>query len=170
MLFVMMLGMFPFEQEDHPNPSQSTAYLEVWLQQIKTSWRENPRIAKYANRLSPSCRDLLDRIFQLDESRRITIPEIKKHPWYTTPLIPKYQEAWDDIVRRQKKVEKMVQIGLFQNTKRDDALKEMIQQAATLPSSVVPHEAQDGINLRRVATHKNLLQMDMEEEKEDEEM
>eukprot|EP01025_Chloroclados_australasicus_P047534 TRINITY_DN533_c0_g1_i1.p1 TRINITY_DN533_c0_g1~~TRINITY_DN533_c0_g1_i1.p1 ORF type:complete len:422 (-),score=65.27 TRINITY_DN533_c0_g1_i1:537-1802(-) len=170
LLFVMLLGMFPFEQDDHPNPSQSAAYLEVWLQQIKSSWRENPRVAKYARRLSPECRDLLDRIFQLDENRRISVQEIKSHPWYVKPLAPEYQAAWEDIQRRQKRIDKMVKIGLFQNTKRDNALKEMIQEAATLPgSSTEAAEEPVAIDLRRVATHKNLLQLNMQEDDEEEE-
>ncbi len=37
-------------------------WLQVWLQQIKCSWRENPRIAQYAMKLSEPCRDLLDKV------------------------------------------------------------------------------------------------------------
>ena len=32
--------------------------------------------------LSAECRDLLDCIFVVDERKRITIPEIKAHPWW----------------------------------------------------------------------------------------
>ena len=34
--------------------------------------------------ISSSCRDLLCRILVADPNRRITIPEIQRHPWYRT--------------------------------------------------------------------------------------
>lgn len=32
--------------------------------------------------LSPECTDLLNKIFVIDEKARITIAQIKEHPWY----------------------------------------------------------------------------------------
>eukprot|EP01025_Chloroclados_australasicus_P034876 TRINITY_DN3560_c2_g1_i1.p1 TRINITY_DN3560_c2_g1~~TRINITY_DN3560_c2_g1_i1.p1 ORF type:complete len:418 (+),score=50.04 TRINITY_DN3560_c2_g1_i1:200-1453(+) len=169
MLFVMLLGMFPFEHNEHPNPSQSAAYLEVWLQQIKSSWRENQRVAKYATRLSPECCELLDRIFELDESKRITIEQIKQHPWFVKPLQPQYQEAWDNLQKHQRKVDKMASVGVYQSAKRDEALKKMMQEASVLPSAVRAYPKPESVDLRRIATHKNLMAVDLVEEDEDEE-
>lgn len=36
--------------------------------------------------LSPEVTDLLNKIFVIDEKARITIAQIKEHPWYTPPL------------------------------------------------------------------------------------
>ncbi len=62
LLFVMLLGMFPFEHSESPDPNSSHAHIEVWLQQVKCCWRENPRVAEFAAKLSTSCQDLLDKV------------------------------------------------------------------------------------------------------------
>lgn len=41
--------------------------------------------------LSPDCRDLLDSIFVVDEKKRISIQEMKKHAWYNKPLPSRLQ-------------------------------------------------------------------------------
>ena len=55
--------------------------------------------------LTPECTDLLNKIFVIDEKKRITVPEIKEHAWYTRPLLPKYAAAEADIGQRQAQVE-----------------------------------------------------------------
>eukprot|EP01025_Chloroclados_australasicus_P057464 TRINITY_DN7162_c0_g1_i1.p1 TRINITY_DN7162_c0_g1~~TRINITY_DN7162_c0_g1_i1.p1 ORF type:complete len:429 (-),score=26.56 TRINITY_DN7162_c0_g1_i1:444-1730(-) len=157
LLFVMLLGMFPFEHTNHPNPDRSAAYLEVWLQQIKSSWRENPRVSRYAARLSPECRDLLDKIFQLDESKRLTIAQIKEHPWYTKPLPPLLKMALDELKTAQRKVNRLVDSGVYQNSERDDKLKQLIKEAAHLPLDKSGQAA--SLNLLKI-TSNNQQQMD----------
>ena len=56
--------------------------------------------------LSAEVKDLLTRIFKTDEAHRITIPEIKDHPWYTKPLDPKYQKAQSQIDALQGDLDK----------------------------------------------------------------
>lgn len=58
--------------------------------------------------LSPECTDLLNKIFVIDEKQRITIAQIKEHPWYNVPLIPKYAAAEKDIEERQRRVEQYI--------------------------------------------------------------
>ena len=58
--------------------------------------------------LSPECTDLLNRIFVIDEKKRITVPEIKQHAWYTRPLLPRYAEAEAKIAADQRKVEEYI--------------------------------------------------------------
>ncbi len=53
----------------------------VRLQEVNKQWNESPFIADNVNQLSLEARDLLDRIFVLDPSKRITIPEIMRHAW-----------------------------------------------------------------------------------------
>jgi serine/threonine protein kinase len=51
------------------------------LQEVNRQWSESPFIADNVGALSPEARDLLDKIFVVDPTKRITIPEIMQHPW-----------------------------------------------------------------------------------------
>ena len=44
--------------------TQRMPITQVWLQQIKSNWREAPRIAESAKKLSKECQDLLDKVRQ----------------------------------------------------------------------------------------------------------
>lgn len=64
----MLLGMFPFEHAHHPDPNTEAAHIEVWLNQIKTCWRDHPRVKAVLSRaMSAEVADLLDKLFELDE-------------------------------------------------------------------------------------------------------
>ena len=51
------------------------------LQEVNKRWSESPFIAKSVGALSPEARDLLDKIFVVDPSQRITVAQILEHPW-----------------------------------------------------------------------------------------
>ena len=51
------------------------------LQEVNKQWSESPFIRDNRDALSKDVCDLLDRIFVIDPRKRITIPEIMKHPW-----------------------------------------------------------------------------------------
>lgn len=51
------------------------------LQQVRSLWSEIPHIQKAVEKLSKECMDLLNRIFVVDDKKRITIEAIKEHPW-----------------------------------------------------------------------------------------
>ena len=36
--------MFPFDHKEHLDPNTTAAYMEVWLQQVQTSFSELPHI------------------------------------------------------------------------------------------------------------------------------
>ena len=55
LLFVLLLGMFPFEMEDE-NYVNTAGLYSIWIQQIRTSWQENPHNSPGVSRLSPECR------------------------------------------------------------------------------------------------------------------
>jgi serine/threonine protein kinase len=57
-------------------------------------------------RMSHECMDLLDQIFQLDEKKRIKIADIKKHPWYTEPLSPRYDAAMKRLMAEQAELDR----------------------------------------------------------------
>ncbi len=59
------------------------------LQQVRSLWSEIPHIQKAVEKLSKECMDLLNRIFVVDDKKRITIEAIKEHPWSAPhPLFP----------------------------------------------------------------------------------
>ena len=51
------------------------------LQQVRNLWSEIPHIQKAVEKLSKECMDLLNKIFVVDDKKRITIEAIKSHPW-----------------------------------------------------------------------------------------
>ena len=59
--------------------------------------------------LSPECMDLLNKIFVINQDQRITVPNIKAHPWYTKPLLAKYQAAEETLAQRQEQLNAYVQ-------------------------------------------------------------
>ncbi|KAJ9519027.1 hypothetical protein QJQ45_026294 [Haematococcus lacustris] len=143
LLFVMLLGMFPFEHNEHPDPNSSDAHVEVFLQQIKCSWRENPRIADFARKLSDNCRDLLDKIFEMDEAKRIDIVAIRQHPWYLTPLPAVYENALNTLAAEQAAVKEQVAAGKHKVEARDKALQRLVNRAGEtfqegLDSEILP--------------------------------
>ncbi len=40
----MQVGVFPFDHKEHLDPNTTAAYMEVWLQQVQTSFSELPHI------------------------------------------------------------------------------------------------------------------------------
>ncbi|KAF5458197.1 hypothetical protein F2P56_022250 [Juglans regia] len=75
-LYVMLVGSYPFEDPENPRNFKET------LQRVLSV---NYSIPDYI-RISKDCRHLLSRIFVADPEKRISIPEIKKHPWFLKDL------------------------------------------------------------------------------------
>ncbi|KAL8207888.1 hypothetical protein R6Q57_007300 [Mikania cordata] len=70
-LYVMLVGAYPFEDPEDPRNFRKTIGRIVSVQYS---------IPDYV-RVSADCRHLLSHIFVANPSKRITIEEIKKHPW-----------------------------------------------------------------------------------------
>uniref|UniRef100_A0A2N9F4S5 non-specific serine/threonine protein kinase n=1 Tax=Fagus sylvatica TaxID=28930 RepID=A0A2N9F4S5_FAGSY len=75
-LYVMLVGAYPFEDPEDPRNFRKT------LQRILSVHYSIPGYV----RISMECRHLLSRIFVANPEKRITIPEIKKHPWFLKNL------------------------------------------------------------------------------------
>ncbi|XP_072987327.1 serine/threonine-protein kinase SAPK3 [Typha latifolia] len=75
-LYVMLVGSYPFEDPDDPRNFRKTIGRILGVQYS---------IPDYV-RVSRDCRQLLSQIFVANPSKRITIPEIKKHPWFLKNL------------------------------------------------------------------------------------
>lgn len=71
-LYVMLVGAYPFEDPEDPRNFRKTIGRIMSVQYT---------IPDYV-RVSADCRHLLSRIFAANPSKRITIPEIKQHPWF----------------------------------------------------------------------------------------
>ena len=105
LLFVMLLGAFPFEHSTSAADEQR-AFNEVHFEQIRIHWTENERNKEIVKRMSPECKDLLDQIFKIQERERITIEQIKTHPWYVEPLGDKFATATQELEAAQAGLEK----------------------------------------------------------------
>ncbi|KAJ7292289.1 hypothetical protein O6H91_20G066100 [Diphasiastrum complanatum] len=75
-LYVMLVGAYPFEDPEDPRNFRKTIGRILSVQYS---------IPDYV-RISPQCRHLLSRIFVANPEKRITIPEIKVHPWFLKNL------------------------------------------------------------------------------------
>uniref|UniRef100_A0A6V7QWR8 non-specific serine/threonine protein kinase n=1 Tax=Ananas comosus var. bracteatus TaxID=296719 RepID=A0A6V7QWR8_ANACO len=75
-LYVMLVGAYPFEDPDDPRNFRKTITRILSVQYS---------IPDYV-RVSMECRHLLSRIFVANPEQRITIPEIKNHPWFLRNL------------------------------------------------------------------------------------
>ncbi|KAH7566525.1 hypothetical protein JRO89_XS08G0178800 [Xanthoceras sorbifolium] len=75
-LYVMLVGAYPFEDPDEPKDFRKT------IQRILSVQYSIPD----AVQISRECRDLISRIFVVDPATRITIPDIRNHPWFLKNL------------------------------------------------------------------------------------
>ena len=75
-------GKFPFEGDSVSTMAVTDPMKKIWLQQNKTSWNNNATLRDQLPFMSPEAKDLLDRIFELDEQKRIDVRSIKMHPWF----------------------------------------------------------------------------------------
>ncbi|KAK4356267.1 hypothetical protein RND71_025238 [Anisodus tanguticus] len=82
-LYVMLVGAYPFEDPSDPRNFRKT------LTRILSVQYSIP----YYVRISKECKHLLSQIFVADPEKRITIEEIKKHPWFMKNLPIEFMEG-----------------------------------------------------------------------------
>ncbi|XP_074275029.1 serine/threonine-protein kinase SRK2A-like [Silene latifolia] len=82
-LYVMLVGAYPFEDQEDPKNFRKTINRIMAVQY---------KIPDYVH-VSQECRQLLARIFVANPSRRISIREIKSHPWFLKNLPRELTEA-----------------------------------------------------------------------------
>ncbi|WCJ31928.1 Serine/threonine-protein kinase SAPK2 [Euphorbia peplus] len=75
-LYVMLIGAYPFEDPEDPRNFKKT------IQRILSVHYSIPDYV----RVSAECNYLLSRIFVANPEKRITMEEIKKHPWFLKNL------------------------------------------------------------------------------------
>ncbi|KAK9691697.1 hypothetical protein RND81_09G212800 [Saponaria officinalis] len=82
-LYVMLVGAYPFEDPKDPKNFRKTISRIMAVQY---------KIPEYVH-LSQDCKNLLSRIFTTSPSRRISIRDIKSHPWFLKNLPRELTEA-----------------------------------------------------------------------------
>ncbi|XP_050205454.1 serine/threonine-protein kinase SAPK7-like [Mercurialis annua] len=82
-LYVMLVGAYPFEDQDDPKNFRKTIQKIMAVQY---------KIPDYVH-VSQDCRHLLSRIFVANPLRRITLKEIKSHPWFLKNLPKELRES-----------------------------------------------------------------------------
>ncbi|KAH6761766.1 sucrose nonfermenting protein kinase 2.3 [Perilla frutescens var. hirtella] len=73
-LYVMLAGSYPFEDPENPKDFRKTIQRVINVQY------------SIPEHVSEECRHLISRIFVGDPAQRISIPEIKNHPWFLRNL------------------------------------------------------------------------------------
>ncbi|CAO2834335.1 unnamed protein product [Amaranthus hypochondriacus] len=103
-LYVMLVGAYPFE-----DPSDPKNFKKALVRILGAQYSIPDNIP-----ISPECRHLLSRIFVANAEKRITIPEIKKHPWFMTNLPLELMEggSWqtNDVNQPSQSVEEILSI------------------------------------------------------------
>lgn len=132
LLYVMLVGVFPFETQDD-NFSNTAGLYDIWLQQIKTSWREVPNNTGAVSRLSPEIKDLLDKMFEVKQDNRIDVPSIRTHPWVLKPLTEEYAKAMEELNKAQALIDERVAAGAYKHTDSEKHLEVLLDKSATAP-------------------------------------
>ncbi|CAN6346717.1 unnamed protein product [Urochloa humidicola] len=118
-LFVMLVGAYPFEDQDDPKNIRKT------IQRIAAIQYKIPDNIH----ISDECRELISRIFVSNPSRRITMREIKSHPWFLKNLPRELTEAVQlSYFRRDNSV------PAFSDQTTEEIMK-IVKEARTMPKS-----------------------------------
>ncbi|TKY71369.1 Serine/threonine-protein kinase SRK2B [Spatholobus suberectus] len=91
-LYVMLVGAYPFEDQEDPRNFRKTINRIMAVQY---------KIPDYVH-ISQDCRHLLSRIFVANPARRITIKEIKSHPWFLKNLPRELTEVAQAVYYRKE--------------------------------------------------------------------
>ncbi|KAL6329478.1 hypothetical protein AAG906_021173 [Vitis piasezkii] len=91
-LYVMLVGAYPFEDQEDPKNFRKTISRIMAVQY---------KIPDYVH-ISQDCRHLLARIFVANPSRRVTIKDIKNHPWFLKNLPRELTEAAQALYYRRE--------------------------------------------------------------------
>nr|AFK42326.1 unknown [Lotus japonicus] len=91
-LYVMLAGAYPFEDPEDPRNFRKTINRIMAVQY---------KIPDYVH-ITQDCRHLLSRIFVANPAKRITIKEIKSHPWFLKNLPRELTEVAQAVYYRKE--------------------------------------------------------------------
>jgi len=113
LLFATLFGKFPFDSDSSEGQQPNTVELmnEIKAQQKALLARGEDAATGHflgvdMSGLSPECRGMLKGIFELNPRKRLTIRQIKAHPWLQIPLSAAFTHALEDLHARQKAANK----------------------------------------------------------------
>ncbi|XP_054809023.1 SNF1-related protein kinase catalytic subunit alpha KIN10-like isoform X4 [Prosopis cineraria] len=129
-LYALLCGTLPFDDENIPN----------LFKKIKGG------IYTLPSHLSPGARDLIPRMLVVDPMKRVTIPEIRQHPWFQAHL-PRYLAVPPpDTSQQAKKIDEeilqeVVNMGFDRNQLVESLRNRLQNEVCTLYSFAVylPH-------------------------------
>ncbi|GLT56537.1 hypothetical protein SLA2020_295720 [Shorea laevis] len=119
-LYALLCGTLPFDDENIPN----------LFKKIKGG------IYTLPSHLSPGARDLIPRMLVVDPMKRVTIPEIRQHPWFQAHL-PRYLAVPPlETIQQAKKIDEEIlqEVGKmgFDRNQLIESLRNRIQNEATV--------------------------------------
>ncbi|KAL5149994.1 SNF1-related protein kinase catalytic subunit alpha KIN10 [Glycine soja] len=151
-LYALLCGTLPFDDENIPNlfkKIKKIPDLMGWVQVPKdrllvigTLERKSISLDKEGgiytlpSHLSPGARDLIPRMLVVDPMKRMTIPEIRQHPWFQVHL-PRYLAVPPpDTLQQAKKIDEeilqeVVNMG-FDRNQLVESLSNRIQNEGTV--------------------------------------
>lgn len=103
-LFVMVSESRPFSKAD---PHNDPLYKLISTNKTEKFWQLHEKAKPKDSAkgfYSEQLKDLLNSMFSLDPSWRLTYAEIKSHPWYTGPTVSK-EELHNEFLERKNKLE-----------------------------------------------------------------
>lgn len=136
-LYALLCGSLPFDDENIPN----------LFKKIRSGMYSTP------SHLSEMARDLIPKMLIVDPMKRITIPEIRKHPWFQMNLPPYLQHGPENLLEQVQVIDHQVENKLmemdFPNVSIELIRKVVLQKDSSHPLRVAYDLMLD---------HKNALQ------------
>ena len=131
-LYALLCGSLPFDDESIPN----------LFKKIKG------RIYTLPSHLSPSARDLIARTLLVDPLKRITIPEIRAHPWFVLHLprylaVPPPDTAAQAAKIDPESLEAVVSMG-FDRAAVTESLRRQVRNKATVAYYLICDNKRNG--------------------------
>ncbi|CAL9183301.1 unnamed protein product [Musa hybrid cultivar] len=121
-LYVMLVGAYPFE-----DPEDTKNFRKTMTRIMSVQYT----IPEYVH-ISKDCRQLLSGIFMADPSKRITIREIRHHPWFLKNLPRSLTEAAQAIYYKRDNT-----APTFSLQSLDEIMK-IVEEARITPGSPAP--------------------------------
>ncbi|XP_038896559.1 serine/threonine-protein kinase SRK2G-like [Benincasa hispida] len=152
-LYIMLVGAYPFEDPSEPKNFQKTITRIMAVQY---------QIPDYVQ-ISQDCRHLLSCIFVRNPTRRISVKEIKNHPWFLKNLPRELLESSQRIYYRRNHL-------TFSSQSVQEIMKNLEEAKNPPPSSTRMISFGGGTEKDDEEEHEDEeLEQDVEEEDEDEE-
>lgn len=107
-LFIIVSGSPPFIKAD---PQSDAHYKLLCINRSDAFWEAHERNKPKENGksfYSDEFKNLMSAMFSLDPAVRLTLPEIKAHPWYNGPTL-KLEELQAEFIERKKRVDMRIQ-------------------------------------------------------------